>query len=127
MINERITAAIVAGALVILLAASARGADLQVLSEPERERVYASVKVIGITPVLLENFRSGELTLGLPGGTDFTVDIPEDDRTVTVVLTLEPEDKPGFFDTAGKWILIGGVVGGLVGIAYLIATGEKVE
>jgi hypothetical protein len=105
--------------LLCLSVLPAAGADLRVLSEDDGAEVYAGVKLLGTTPLLIEDCRPGEMTLSLAGGPDFALDVPDDDRTVTVFLNVEPKKGLGALGKTGRWIFIGGIVGGIVAIVVL--------
>lgn len=113
------TAVITSTALVLIMAVSASGADVRVLSKNDGEEVYAGIKLIGMTPLLIEDCRPGEITLSLAGGRDYSVDVPDDDRTVTIFLAKEPKTGMGLLGKTGRWILVGSIVAGIVFIVYL--------
>ncbi len=108
--------------LVISLALSgiAFAADLEVDSIPSGEKVYAGVKLLGTTPLTLEDYRSGPIALRLADGGLYEVNIPEGDATVKVTLNREAEDKPSFFETGGRWFIIGGIAAGIVALVILV-------
>lgn len=105
--------------LICLSALPAASADLRVISEDDGAEVYTGVKLLGTTPLLIEDCRPGEMTLSLAGGPDFALDVPDDDRTVTVFLNVEPKKGLGALGTTGRWIFVGGIVGGIVAIVVL--------
>jgi hypothetical protein len=119
MFWKKPTAVIASSALILVSAISVYGADVKVLSEDDGGEVYAGVKLLGTTPLLIEDCRPGEMTLSLAGGPDFALDVPDDDRTVTVFLNVEPKKGLGALGTTGRWVLIGGIVGGIITIVYL--------
>ncbi|MCP4228597.1 MAG: hypothetical protein GY771_00410 [bacterium] len=108
----------------LLLPGIAAAADVEIESEPTGEKVYAGVKLLGSTPILLKDYRSGPITLRLTDGDLYEIDIPEGEATVKVTLNREVEDKPGFFETGGRWFLIGGIAAGVVALAILVLKPE---
>ncbi|UCE27838.1 MAG: hypothetical protein JSW52_03540 [Candidatus Coatesbacteria bacterium] len=105
--------------LICLSVMPAASADLRVLSEDGGAEVYAGVKLLGTTPLLIEDCRPGEMTLSLAGGPDFALDVPDDNRTVTVFLNVEPEKGLGALGTTGKWIFVGAIAGGIAAIVIV--------
>jgi hypothetical protein len=118
------TAVIASSALILVSAVSASGADVRVLSKNDGEEVYAGIKLLGTTPLFIEDCRPGEMTLSLAGGRDYSINVPDDDRTVTIFLTREPKTGMGLLGKTGRWILVGSIVAGIVVIVYL---GQKRE
>lgn len=116
---KKFNALIAVVSLICLSALPAAGADLRVLSEDDGAEVYTGVKLLGTTPLHIEDCRPGEMTLSLAGGPDFPLDVPDDDRTVTVFLNVEPKKGLGALGTTGRWIFVGGIVGGIVAIVVL--------
>ena len=113
------TALVAVISLICLSALPAAGADLRVLSEDAGADVYTGVKLLGTTPLFIEDCRPGEMTLSLAGGPDFALNVPDDDRTVTAFLNVEPKKGLGALGATGRWIFIGGIVGGIVAIVVL--------
>ncbi len=112
--------------VVISLALSgvAFAADLEIDSVPTGEKVYAGIKLLGTTPLALEDYRSGPLALRLPDGDIYEVEVPEGDGVVKVMLNCEAENKPSFFETGARWFIVGGVAAGIVALAILVLKPE---
>jgi hypothetical protein len=127
MFWKKPTAVIISSALLLVPAISTYGADVKVLSKDDGKEVYTGVKFLGTTPLLIEDCRPGEMTLSLAGGPDFSIEVPDDDRTVTVFLNVEPKTGMGLLGKTGRWILVGGIVGGIAAIVYLASTREGTE
>jgi hypothetical protein len=121
---------IIAKPVVIILVASlllpciGTAADVEIDSEPTGEKVYAGVKLLGSTPLVLEDYREGPLALRLTDGDLYEINVPAGEAAVKVTLNREVENKPGFFETGGRWFLIGGIAAGIVALVILVLKPE---
>jgi len=111
----------------LILPSIALAADLDIDSVPTGEKVYAGVTLLGTTPLFLEDYRSGPLSLRLADGDLYEINIPDDDAVVKVTLNREAVNKPSFFETGGRWIIIGGIAAGIVALAILVFKPETVS
>jgi len=107
-------------ALSLLAPAIALCADVAIETVPPGEKIYTGVKLLGVGPLLLEDYRSGALALRLSAGDPITVDVPTGDATVNVLLNTEVTGKPNFLETGARWFIVGAIAAGIVGLAILV-------
>ena len=112
-----------------LIAVSCFAGDINISSLPTGEKVYTGLKLLGTTPLTLESYNTGTISLRLADQEPIDVVIPNEGAGIFVYLAKEIEDKPSFVETSGKWLFVGALSGGLVMLLFLALSsfGTKTE